>query len=692
MADEAIPFETVLVANRGEIACRVMRTVQAMGLRTVAVYSDADAEALHVEMADTAVRLGPAPASESYLRGEAILAAATRTGAEAIHPGYGFLSENAAFAEACAAAGVTFIGPPPAAIRAMGSKVESKRLMAVAGVPLVPGYHDEAQDDDSLAAAAEQIGYPVLLKASAGGGGKGMRIVTRPADLSNAILGARREALAAFADGTLLIEKYLDRPRHVEVQIFADRYGGVVHLFERDCSIQRRHQKVIEEAPAPSLSDSVRRDLQVAALAAARAIGYVGAGTVEFLYQDGGFFFIEMNTRLQVEHPVTELISGVDLVAWQILVAGGAPLPLSQEQIRRDGHAIEVRLYAEDPARDFLPAIGRLIHMRAPAEDRHVRIDSGVRQGDAISVHYDPMIAKLAVWDHSRPATLRRLRRALAAFEVAGVVTNLGFLGAIAGHPAFERGAVDTGFIDRHYETLIPGPEPVPADGLALAALAVLLHRTAAAQAAARATNDPHSPWHLATGWRLNEDNYQELRFIDAGEQRLVVVHYRRDGWDIALPDGGRLEAARASLAAGRLTAELDGIKHQATVVFVERALTLIADGRTWLLLLDDPALRAAEQDAGGRLTAPMPGLIGRVQITAGQAVKAGAPLLVLEAMKMEHTLTAPTDGVVVAVHYRPGDTVAEGTELIVFEAAAEEAQAQTTTTTTTTTKAGQEV
>ncbi|HRQ82780.1 MAG TPA: acetyl-CoA carboxylase biotin carboxylase subunit, partial [Azospirillaceae bacterium] len=441
----------ILIANRGEIACRVMRTARRMGVATVAVYSDADADALHVQSADEAHHIGPAAARESYLRGEAILDVARRAGAQAVHPGYGFLSENADFAEACAAAGIVFIGPPASAIRAMGGKSQAKALMEKAGVPLTPGYHGEDQDPDLLAREAARIGWPVLIKASAGGGGKGMKVATSADDFAAQLASAKREAAASFGDDRVLIEKYLEKPRHVEIQVFADSFGACVYLFERDCSIQRRHQKVIEEAPAPGLSSDVRRRMGEAAVAAAKAVGYVGAGTVEFLYDPAtaDFYFMEMNTRLQVEHPVTELITGLDLVEWQLRVASGEPLPLRQEDLQAQGCAIEARLYAEDPDRDFLPQTGKLEHLGFPQPGPHVRIDAGVRTGDRISVHYDPMIAKLIVWDRDRPAAVRRLRAALAETQVVGLNANVRFLAGVAAHPAFMAAELDTRFIER---------------------------------------------------------------------------------------------------------------------------------------------------------------------------------------------------------------------------------------------------
>ena len=663
-------FDKILIANRGEIACRVIRTAKRLGIRTVAVYSEADANAMHVAMADEAFLIGPAPAAESYLRTDAILDAIAKSGAQAVHPGYGFMSENAGFAEACAKAGVVFIGPPVSAIRAMGSKSESKRLMEAAGVPLVPGYHGTKQSVSELTAEAARIGYPVLVKASAGGGGKGMRVVTDESGLADAIASAKREAKSAFGDDSLLLESYLGKPRHVEIQIFADTQGNAVYLFERDCSIQRRHQKVIEEAPAPALSDHLRRAMGEAAVAAAQAVNYVGAGTVEFLYQDGRFFFIEMNTRLQVEHPVTEMITGLDLVEWQLLVASGKPLPLAQEQLVRRGHAFEARLYAEDPDRDFLPAIGRLTHLEPPTENRHVRVDTGVRQGDEVSMFYDPMIAKLIVWDEDRDSALRRLRRALADYHVAGVTTNLGFLGAIAAHPAFAACEIDTGFIPRHHADLLPPPSPVPPLGLAFAALALLLWRDEDAAQAATRSGDPHSPWHQTNGWRLNDDNHHDFRFVDGEAACPVTVHFVKDGWKLDLP-GGTLTARRASLSGRTLTAEIGGERRSATVVQAGLDLTILHDGQCWRIKLDDPSAKAAGQDAGdGRLAAPMPGTVVQVLVKPGDVVTSGQPLIVVEAMKMEHAIKAPADGTVTAVHYGVGDPVAEGADLLEFQAA----------------------
>ncbi len=664
-------FERILIANRGEIACRVIRTARRLGIHTVAVYSEADAGALHVTTADEARCIGPADARDSYLNIESVLEAAAQSGALAIHPGYGFLSENAAFAEACRARGFVFVGPPPEAIRAMGSKTAAKAIMEAAGVPVVPGYHGAAQDLAVLAAAARQIGFPVLIKAAAGGGGRGMRVVERPEHLEAAVESARREATAAFADGTLLIESYLARPRHVEVQVFADRHGGAVHLFERDCSVQRRHQKIIEEAPAPGVDAPLRRRLGEAAVAAARAIGYEGAGTVEFLLDDDGrFYFMEMNTRLQVEHPVTEMITGLDLVEWQLRIALGRPLPLTQDDLTIDGHAFEARIYAEDPERDFLPAAGTLRHLRYPTQGPHVRIDGGVREGDTVGIHYDPLIAKLIVWDADRDAALAQLRRALAAVQVVGPATNVDFLAAVAGHPAFAAGDVDTRFIDRHRTDLFPARRPASPRTLALACLHVLLRRDHEARAAARRSLDPWSPWHATGGWRLNDDNYHVLTFLDGDARLDVTVHYRSDGILLQLPGGGAPIAAAGEIDdGGDLIADLGGMRLRATVVRHGDELTIIAGGDSHRLKFDDPAARADLKEAkGGSLSAPMPGKVVAVNVRPGDTVGRGATLMVMVAMKMEHAVTAPADGTVAAVHYAVGEQVEEGAVLVSFE------------------------
>ena len=657
-------FTKILIANRGEIACRVMATARRLGIATVAVYSEADATARHVRLADEAWPIGPAPARESYLAIPKIIAAAKASGAQAIHPGYGFLSENAEFAAACAEAGLVFIGPPAAAIRAMGSKAAAKQLMQEAGVPLVPGYHGDDQDAALLAQQAGRIGYPVLIKASAGGGGKGMRVVERAEDFAAALEGAQREAASAFGDARVLIEKYLTQPRHIEIQVFADTHGGCLHLFERDCSVQRRHQKVLEEAPAPGMTPERRAAMGAAAVAAARAVGYVGAGTVEFIAEGDDFYFMEMNTRLQVEHPVTEAITGLDLVEWQLRVAAGAPMPLGQDDIRLHGHAIEARIYAEDPARDFLPSVGLLRHLRQPAERPGIRVDTGVAAGDAITPYYDPMIAKLIAYGPDRATALRLLSGALAEYEVVGVQTNLDLLRAVATHPAFAAGGVDTGFIARHPKVLAPPPlGAADADAvLAAAALSVLApHRASPAP-----DTDPHSPWSVGDAWRMNGDGYQDLLFAEADAMVTVRSHISDAHVRLDLPGGSKL----AALSPDGSRLSLDGAWRRVGLArgASPDQLAVVLDGRTHLLRHVDPLApprgEAADTD---RLAAPIPARVTRVLVRPGDAVKKGAPLLVLEAMKTEITLSAPRDGVVESVPHGVGEMVQEGTNMVLF-------------------------
>jgi 3-methylcrotonyl-CoA carboxylase alpha subunit len=646
-----------------------MRTARRLGIRTVAVYSDADAEALHVARADEAVRIGPPPAKDSYLNIAAIIDAVHRTGAEAIHPGYGFLSENAAFAVAVAEAGAVFVGPPPAAIRAMGSKSEAKAIMGRAGVPLVPGYHGDDQDAADLRRAADRAGYPVLIKAVAGGGGKGMRRVDRAEDFAEALAGARREAKAAFADDRVLIEKYVLQPRHVEVQVFADTHGNAVHLFERDCSIQRRHQKVVEEAPAPGLSPELRRELGDAAVKAAKAIGYVGAGTIEFLLDPGGaFYFMEMNTRLQVEHPVTELITDLDLVEWQLRVAAGEPLPRAQDKILFCGHAIETRIYAEDPGRGFLPATGRLSHLRWPELGPHVRVDTGIRAGDEISVHYDPMIAKLAVWGEDRLAAVRKLRTALSTCQIAGLRHNVDFLRTIAFHPAFEAADLDTAFIERYRADLLLDDAAQPLlDAWAIACAELALHQEQVAREAALGTGDPWSPWSDAKGWRLNGEGHGEIRLRSDGTLHRIAVTYRPDGYLFDLPAGRRFVRAQR-LPNGDVRVDIEGRRATGTVARADSQLTVFtADGTAQFELVDPLAASAQVDAAPGHLAAPMPGKVIQVAVKPGDQVKRGATLMVLEAMKMEHSIAAPMDGKIDRVFFKAGDLVEEGAELLAY-------------------------
>ena len=661
-------LKSLLIANRGEIACRVARTAKRLGLRTVAVYSEADRDARHVRASDEAWPIGPAPARDSYLRIDRILDAAKLARVEAVHPGYGFLSENAAFAEACEAAGIVFVGPPASAIRAMGSKSAAKALLEKTRVPLVPGYHGDDQAEAKLLGEAKRIGYPVLIKASAGGGGKGMRIVEREADFLGALASAKREAASSFGDDRVLIEKYLTRPRHIEIQVFADGHGNAVYLHERDCSIQRRHQKVLEEAPAPGMTQARRREMGEAAVAAAQAVGYRGAGTVEFIAEGERFYFMEMNTRLQVEHPVTEMITGQDLVEWQLRVASGERLPLTQEQIPLQGHAMEVRLYAEDPARDFLPQTGTLHHLRFPEASDDVRIDTGVGPGDTIGIHYDPMIAKLIVHANDRAACARRLAQALGRVEVVGLATNAAFLKRLAEHPAFVAGEVDTGFLGRHGADVIPAETPASDRVLALATLARLkaIAETRAAEAARSA--DSHSPWASVSGWRPNGTGLARFPWTDGEREVTVTVHFDAGAYRLDLP-GGTVVAAIQENRDGRLAVTLDGVATSATVVFVgDEATVFDRDGARRLVLAHSLARSGLDTAAAGHLMAPMPGKLVQVLVKPGDTVEKGQPLVVLEAMKMEHTVKAPRAGTVAAVRYAAGEQVEEGTALVVLE------------------------
>ncbi|KAB0570003.1 acetyl/propionyl/methylcrotonyl-CoA carboxylase subunit alpha [Pseudomonas palleroniana] len=635
---------TVLVANRGEIACRVMRTAKAMGLTTVAVHSATDRDARHSREADIRVDLGGSKATDSYLQIDKLIAAAQASGAQAIHPGYGFLSENAGFARAIEAAGLIFLGPPASAIDAMGSKSAAKALMETAGVPLVPGYHGEAQDLETFRSACERIGYPVLLKATAGGGGKGMKVVEDVSQLAEALASAQREALSSFGNGQMLVEKYLLKPRHVEIQVFADQQGQCLYLNERDCSIQRRHQKVVEEAPAPGLSVEQRKAMGEAAVRAAQAIGYVGAGTVEFLLDARGeFFFMEMNTRLQVEHPVTEAITGLDLVAWQIRVAQGEPLPITQEQVPLIGHAIEVRLYAEDPANDFLPATGHLALYRESAPGPGRRVDSGVAQGDSVSPFYDPMLGKLIAWGEDREQARLRLLSMLDEFAVGGLKTNLGFLRRIIGHPAFAAAELDTGFIPRYQDELLPPPGALCDEFWQMAGSAFMQSLPTA-----------DGPWADTRGFRAGLPAEVSLHLSSGGQDRLVTLADSTSQW--------RDE---------QLLTEQHGVRRSHLAVRQGALLYLRWGGEMHAVSLFDPiAAVEANQSHQGGLTAPMNGSIVRVLVEVGQSVEAGAQLVVLEAMKMEHSIRAPQAGVVKALFCQEGEMVAEGSALVELETA----------------------
>ncbi len=667
-------FNKILIANRGEIACRVAATCRRLGVKSVAVYSDADANAKHVAACDEAVHIGEASAQQSYLRIERIIAAARATGAQAIHPGYGFLSENEDFARACEAAGIVFIGPPVEAIAAMGSKAAAKALMHAAAVPLVPGYHGDDQDAALLQREADAMGYPVLLKASAGGGGKGMRVVERSEDFAAALASCKREAASSFGNDRVLIEKYLTRPRHVEVQVFADKLGGAVYLFDRDCSVQRRHQKVLEEAPAPGLSDDVRRAMGEAAVAAARAVQYVGAGTVEFIMTGADFYFMEMNTRLQVEHPVTEMITGLDLVEWQLRVAAGEPLPLEQAQLQVSGHALEARIYAENPARGFLPSTGTLKHLRMPqgvefrlgdaGQRASVRIDSGVREGDTITPFYDPMIAKLIVHGATRADALARMRRALEECEIVGPHTNVEFLHRLVTSEPFVHADLDTGLIERHHDALFAAQNKPLREALALAC-AALIGREGGVAASA-------SPWQSLAHWRLNSGFKQTFAWRDVESDAALSGAFSQDGAAQTLDCTGREEAYTwwRGAQAPEYGTTIGDTRVTGRVFIDGDVFHVFCLGTAMAFEWQNLLAHAADAEHGeGRLTAPMPGKVIAVLVEPGTVVEKGTPLIVMEAMKMEHTIGAPAAGKVTEVLYGVGDQVADGAQLLMLEA-----------------------
>lgn len=698
-------FERILIANRGEIACRIAASARRMGVGTIAVFSDADRDAAHVAACDEAWRIGPAPARESYLRADRLIEIALARGAQAIHPGYGFLSENESFAKAVADAGLVFIGPPASAIAAMGSKSAAKALMEAARVPLVPGYHGERQEADYLRGQADAIGYPVLIKASAGGGGKGMRIVAEGERFDEALVSCRREALAAFGDDRVLIERYLQRPRHIEIQVFADQHGQCVHLFERDCSVQRRHQKVIEEAPAPWIDAATRAAMGSAAIAAARAVGYEGAGTVEFIVEpDGRFYFMEMNTRLQVEHPVTEMITGQDLVEWQLRVAAGEPLPCSQEALAIEGHAIEVRLYAEQPERGFLPSIGRIEHLRLPEASAFslrgatggrasVRIDGGVRTGDTITPHYDPMIGKLICWGEDRDEAIARMKQALAAIELVGPASNAAFLARLMTCTTFVKGPLDTGLIERERAHLLPESVGVSdRQAIALAAVAVFERARLRTQAvggshaglmpitAARADSTPggaawRSPWSMTDGWRLSGRGRSTLHLIDQADATRplsVTVSHQADG-ALSIEDALgsiRVELFAHECGATKLSGLIDERRFNVSIHWDRDLLHLFHSGAHHRLRVFDAGhARTAEGGAttASVLTAPMPGKVVDLRVDEGDQVSAGQLLLVLEAMKMEHPVHASRAGRVVKVSAAVGEQVSDAQTLLVI-------------------------
>lgn len=666
-------FKKLLIANRGEIACRVIKSAKNLGISTVALYSDADQNALHVQMADEAVHIGASPSRDSYLQAQRIIDVAIKVGADAVHPGYGFLSENAQFCRLCAENDIIFVGPPVSAIEAMGSKSAAKTIMEKAGVPLVPGYHGEDQSPELLKKHADEMGYPVLLKAAAGGGGKGMRQVWSEDEFSQALAAAKRESMSSFNDDIMLVEKYLTQPRHVEIQVFCDNHGNGVYLFERDCSVQRRHQKVIEEAPAPGMTDSLRQQMGEAALKAAKAINYAGAGTVEFLLDhDGSFYFMEMNTRLQVEHPVTEMITGEDLVEWQLRVANNEVLPKKQTELSATGHAFEARVYAEDPDNDFLPATGTLHLLKPPVESQFVRVDTGVLQGDEVSVFYDPMIAKLIVWDEDRDKALSRLAKALAEYHIEGVTTNIDFLYNLATCAPFKQADLTTNFIEQHQSIIFVENETDISAMLPYAALYLMLTRD---KQRASANQDIHSPWQVNNDWRANEQHDQALNLQVANQQYSISVC--QSGWGVekyfTIALNGQQYRCSGTVNGDELIATVNGHRNKATVIKHDQGFSLFMPDKAIKFEKLTPDLGLSDQDdSAAGFTAPMNGTVVTLLVKPNEKVEKGQPLLIMEAMKMEHTLTAPSKGVVSEFYFDAGDLVDGGAELLEF--ASEEA------------------
>uniref|UniRef100_A0A668TJJ4 Methylcrotonoyl-CoA carboxylase subunit alpha, mitochondrial n=1 Tax=Oreochromis aureus TaxID=47969 RepID=A0A668TJJ4_OREAU len=653
-------IEKVLIANRGEIACRVMRSAKKMGVRSVAVYSDADTHSMHVAMADEAYHIGPAPSQQSYLSMDKVLEVAKKSGSHAVHPGYGFLSENTEFAEACKQEGIIFIGPPSSAIRDMGIKSTSKHIMSAAGVPIIGGYHGEDQSNEKLQAEAVRIGYPVMIKAVRGGGGKGMRIARSDSDFLEQLESARREARKSFNDDVMLIEKFVEDPRHVEVQVFGDMHGNAVYLFERDCSVQRRHQKIIEEAPAPGISPEVRRKLGEAAVRAAKAVNYVGAGTVEFIMDaQHNFYFMEMNTRLQVEHPVSEMITGTDLVEWQLRVAAGERLPLLQEDIMLRGHSFEARIYAEDPNNDFLPGAGPLLHLSTPSPDQHTRIETGVREGDEVSAHYDPMIAKLVVWGEDRSAALKKLRYCLRQYNIVGLNTNIDFLLNLSGHPEFEAGNVSTSFIPQHYADLFPTPKAPSGATICQAALGLILQERNHTLGFTQSSTDPFSPFGSSSGWRNNILFNRNVTLQVGDEVNHVTGEVEMEG------------------GASFLHCTVNGVKSRPKLVILDNTVHLFSTEGSSQVSVPVPKYRAGVGGSGaqGGAVAPMTGTIEKVLVKAGDKVTVGDPLMVMIAMKMEHTIRAPKSGVIKKVLFSEGSQANRHAPLV--ELVEEEEQAE---------------
>jgi 3-methylcrotonyl-CoA carboxylase alpha subunit len=663
-------FQTLLIANRGEIACRVIRTARKLGIRTIAVYSDADINAQHGRLADEAHHIGGAAPGDSYLRGDVILEVAKKTGAQAIHPGYGFLSENADFADAVAASGLVFVGPSGTSMRKMGSKAGAKDLMRAHGVPVVPGYTGEAQDAALLQREADAIGYPLMIKAAHGGGGKGMRIVRASADFAAALESCQREAKNAFGKDRVLLERYVEKPRHIEIQVFADTHGKTLHLNERECSAQRRYQKVVEEAPSPFLTPELRKAMGDAAVQAAQAIDYVNAGTVEFIVgQDGGFYFMEINTRLQVEHPVTELTTGLDLVELQLRIAAGDAIPFAQHEVKQHGHAIELRLYAEDPAAGFLPGSGTLERLKLPSPSRHVRLDGGVVEGDTVTIFYDPMIAKLIVWDEDRPRALARMREALAECDIRGPKSNVAFLEALIRHPSVVEGTIDTGYLDRALDEVLKAPSVPPAPLLALAAAAVLAHEEAATQQKAQGGTDPSSPWAMADGWRLGHAGGRRLVLNVAGERIALEARGFGEHYELQLPDGViTIDGLR--IKDQYVSCRVQGVSVQAHVRVDEQSVLLHDGTQRWLIerVGAYAFAGAAASSSDGKLKAPMPGRVVLMKVKAGDAVTEGQECAVMEAMKMELSLKASRAGTIAEVRASAGDFVEADAVLVVLE------------------------
>lgn len=662
-------FERVLIANRGEIACRVIRTCRRLGIHTIAVYSDADKDAQHVRLADEAWPIGGPRPAESYLRGDAILDVAKKSGAQAIHPGYGFLSENTAFARACMEAGVAFIGPRPESIDAMGSKAAAKALMEQHGVPLVPGYHGDDQDTQVLAEQARKTGFPLMIKAAAGGGGKGMRIVRAEKEFADALASAQREAASSFGDTRVILERYVEHPRHIEFQVFGDTHGNVIHLNERECSAQRRYQKVLEETPSPFLNSERRKAMGEAAVAAAKAVNYVGAGTVEFIVaQDGSFYFMEMNTRLQVEHPVTEETLGLDLVEWQLRVAAGEPLPLRQADIKAQGHAIEVRLYAEDPDQNFLPGSGKLRTLRLPATSRHVRLDGGVIEGDTVTIFYDPMIAKLIVYDANRTQALQRLREALAECEIVGPKSNVAFLERLVRHPVVIEGRIDTGYLDRHLDEFLTGDAPPSEHVLFAAATAALLYDEHAVLTDVANSSDPYSPWSRADAWRIGHAG-KRIVALALREQRYEIEAHGQEGDYQLRHVSAQCEVRGARLDGGALSARFDGQGMRFAIQADRERISLHdANGQRHAFARAAAfAWQSKEGGGGNQIIAPMPGRVVLVKASAGDTVEEGQEVLVMEAMKMELALKAPRAGTIESVSATQGEFVEADAVLVRF-------------------------